>query len=63
MKNVIRRIADFYGKQYTEEQISGLADHLDIKNFRNNKSVNYDTMPFAIVPGYQKGFVREGKNG
>ncbi|XP_032680628.1 sulfotransferase 1C4-like isoform X2 [Odontomachus brunneus] len=36
----IRKIATFYGKSYSEEQIAKLVDHLSIKKFRENKMVN-----------------------
>ncbi|XP_014481471.1 PREDICTED: sulfotransferase 1C4-like isoform X3 [Dinoponera quadriceps] len=36
----IRKVAAFYGKNYNDEQIAKLVDHLNIKKFRENKMVN-----------------------
>ncbi|XP_053623477.1 luciferin sulfotransferase [Plodia interpunctella] len=60
----IRRVAKFLDKDFSEEQISKLCDHLSIENFKNNKSVNYDVMKELgiLIPGEQA-FIRKGKAG
>lgn len=40
MSGSIRKIAAFYGRSYSDEQIAKLADHLNINKFRKNKMVN-----------------------
>ncbi|XP_041977630.1 sulfotransferase family cytosolic 1B member 1 [Aricia agestis] len=60
----VRRVADFFGKQYSEEQISRLCDHLSIESFKTNKSVNYDVMKvIGIMVAETDGFIRRGKAG
>lgn len=57
----IRRVAKFLDKDFSEEQISKLCDHLSIENFKKNKSVNYDVMKELgiLIPGEQA-FIRKG---
>ncbi|XP_011883398.1 PREDICTED: sulfotransferase family cytosolic 1B member 1-like [Vollenhovia emeryi] len=56
----IRKIAAFYGKNYSDEQIAKLAEHLKIENFRNNSMVN---QPSANAPVKSDIFIRQGKTG
>ncbi|XP_047021918.1 sulfotransferase 1C4-like isoform X1 [Helicoverpa zea] len=60
----VRRVAKFFDKQFTDDQIDLLCKHLSIDNFKNNKSVNYDVMKVLgiLVPGEQS-FIRKGKAG
>ncbi|XP_026329538.1 sulfotransferase 1C4-like [Hyposmocoma kahamanoa] len=60
----IRRVAAFLGKDFSEDEIAKLRDHLSIDNFKKNKSVNYDVMKELgiLIPGEQ-GFIRKGKAG
>ncbi|KAG6448318.1 hypothetical protein O3G_MSEX005471 [Manduca sexta] len=60
----VRRVAEFFNKQYTEEELAQLCDHLSIESFKNNKSVNYDVMKELgiLIPGEQS-FIRKGKAG
>lgn len=46
----------------TSEQLQKLEEHLNIRNFRNNKSVNYDALKELgiLVQGEQE-YVRSGK--
>ncbi|KAI5646492.1 sulfotransferase domain-containing protein [Phthorimaea operculella] len=61
----IRKVANFLNKQFTDEQISKLCEHLGFENFKKNKSVNWEQLkdlPGAIVTGEQS-FIRKGKTG
>lgn len=60
----VRKVAKFFDKQFTEEQVLKLCDHLNIDNFKKNKSVNYDVMKELgiLIPGEQA-FIRKGKSG
>ena len=42
IKSVINKVCEFLDSTLTEDQIQELVDHLDIKNFRNNSSVNQE---------------------
>jgi estrone sulfotransferase len=39
---VIRKTADFLGKELNEEQVDLIADHLSFAKMKNNPSVNYE---------------------
>jgi estrone sulfotransferase len=39
---VIRKTAEFLGKELNEEQVDLLADHLSFAKMKNNPSVNYE---------------------
>ncbi|XP_063620660.1 sulfotransferase 1C4-like [Cydia splendana] len=58
----VRRIADFLGKEATDEKIMKLCEHVDIKNFKKNKSVNPTWMAKIGNPN-SEGFIRNGKAG
>ncbi|XP_038215332.1 uncharacterized protein LOC119834885 [Zerene cesonia] len=61
---VIRRVADFLGKEMTQEQVMKLADHLNFSNFKDNTSVNnVDLGHPSIVFDQQAPFIRKGKVG
>ncbi|PZC81680.1 hypothetical protein B5X24_HaOG212124 [Helicoverpa armigera] len=60
---VIRRVADFLGKQINEEQIPRLCEHLNIKNFKNNKSVNFEDTRDVGLLASDETFIRKGKAG
>ncbi|KAI5632727.1 sulfotransferase domain-containing protein [Phthorimaea operculella] len=61
----VRKVAKFLNKEYTEEQIAGLCDHLSFDNFKKNKSVNFDVV--KAIPGMtisgEEAFIRKGKSG
>ncbi|PZC81679.1 hypothetical protein B5X24_HaOG212123 [Helicoverpa armigera] len=63
LPSVIRRVADFLGKQINEEQISHLCEHLNFKNFKNNKSVNYEDRRDVGLLASDETFMRKGKAG
>ncbi|XP_063378526.1 luciferin sulfotransferase-like [Cydia fagiglandana] len=58
----VKRMADFLGKETTDEKIMKLCEHVDIKNFRKNKSVNPPWMAKIGNPN-NEGFIRNGKTG
>ncbi|KAJ0180696.1 hypothetical protein K1T71_004100 [Dendrolimus kikuchii] len=60
----VRRVAKFFKKEFTDEEIACLCDHLSIENFKNNKSVNYDVMRvLKISKAGEAAFIRKGKAG
>lgn len=51
------------GKDLSEEQIEKLCDHLNIANFRNNRSVNrFDDEELGFVHSNASAFIRNGKS-
>ncbi|CAD0196949.1 unnamed protein product [Chrysodeixis includens] len=64
LPKAVRRVAKFFDKQFTDEQVDRLCDHLSIDNFKNNKAVNYEVMKIVGIqsPGEQS-FIRKGKAG
>lgn len=61
---VIRRTAAFLGKSLTEEQISGLTEHLSISKFRSNPSMEFslDKLIGKSKEGMNN-FFRQGESG
>ncbi|CAB3228639.1 unnamed protein product [Arctia plantaginis] len=60
----LRRVIKFFGKEFSDEQIERLCDHLSIDNFKNNKSLNYDVMKeLGILITGEQSFIRKGKAG
>lgn len=57
------RVARFFGKEFTDEEITRLCDHLSIDSFKQNKSVNYDVMKELGILQSVEGFIRKGKAG
>lgn len=60
LPGVIKKIVTFFGKNYTEEQIAKLAEHLNIDNFRKNPMVNQASPDNQIKA---EKFIRQGKTG
>ncbi|XP_072943485.1 sulfotransferase 1E1-like [Epargyreus clarus] len=61
LSGVARRLAKFFGKEYSEDQFEALHDHLKFDNFKNNTSVNNAEWKER---GITKGsFIRKGKTG
>ncbi|XP_045532596.1 sulfotransferase 1C4-like [Pieris brassicae] len=63
LPSVVRRVSDFFGKKYNEEEIARLCDHLSFDNFKKNSSVNYDLMKELGLMYADKDFIRKGKTG
>ncbi|CAH4037214.1 sulfotransferase 1C4-like [Pieris brassicae] len=63
LKSSVRRVCDFFGKKYSDDQIAKLCDHLTFDNFKNNPSVNFDLMKKIGLMHTDKEFVRKGKTG
>lgn len=57
-------MASFLGKEPSGEQQARLAEHLDIANFRTNRSVNSERLfELGIMRREEEGgFVRKGKS-
>lgn len=62
LSSVIKRVANFFGKEFTNEEIAQLCQHLDINNFRNNKAVNFEGF-LNKDDTKDKVFIRKGKSG
>ncbi|XP_075969856.1 sulfotransferase 4 [Anticarsia gemmatalis] len=64
LKASVHRVTKFFGKEFSDEEIERLCDHLSIDNFKNNKSVNYDVMKeLGIQLTGEQSFIRKGKAG
>lgn len=60
MPTTIRRVADFYNKKLTEEQIAAMCDHLSFENFKKNPAVNFeDVKPIGVI-AENESFIRKG---
>ncbi|XP_045491378.1 sulfotransferase 1C4-like [Colias croceus] len=59
----VRRVMEFFGKKFSDEQVKRLIDHLSIESFKNNPSVNYDVMKELGIMVGAKEFIRKGKAG
>lgn len=55
-------MADFLGKNLSDEQIDSLEDYLNFDKFKNNKSVNNDQLVKLGMAQHGK-FIRKGKTG
>ncbi|KAF0303386.1 Sulfotransferase 1C2A [Amphibalanus amphitrite] len=64
LKSQIRKVAKFLGKDYSEEQVNKLAEHLHIDNFKKNPYVNMEHFKLQGVMHKDRGnFIRKGKTG
>ncbi|CAK1545176.1 unnamed protein product [Leptosia nina] len=59
----VRRVCDFFGKKYSDEQLEKLCDHLRFENFRKNTSVDLNIMKELGLMSTDKDFVRKGMSG
>ncbi|KAI5632723.1 sulfotransferase domain-containing protein [Phthorimaea operculella] len=61
----VRKVAKFLNKEYTEEQIAGLCDHLSFDNFKKNKSVvlGLGGAIDGVKAPDEQSFIRKGKSG
>ncbi|XP_043204340.1 sulfotransferase 1A1-like [Amphibalanus amphitrite] len=60
----IRKVAKFFGKDFSEEQVDKLAEHLHIDNFKKNPFVNFESLNKLGLTYPDRGsFVRKGKTG
>lgn len=63
LPGTIRKVAKFLDKSMTEAQVERLADHLHIRNFKNNPSVNCEELKrIKLLNSGEQGFVRSGKS-
>ncbi|CAK1581629.1 unnamed protein product [Parnassius mnemosyne] len=63
LRACVRRIAKFLDKEITEEQIGKLCEHVNIDNFKKNKSVNFDNLKGTGLLNEKESFIRKGKVG
>ncbi|KAL1451522.1 hypothetical protein WDU94_005889 [Cyamophila willieti] len=59
----IDKVAEFLDTSLTKDQVNELVDYLDIKNFRNNPAVNFDSLKTVGICRSDQVFIREGKSG
>ncbi|KAK7873229.1 hypothetical protein R5R35_011309 [Gryllus longicercus] len=61
---VIRRTAEFLDKTVSDQQVATLADHLDFKQMKQNRSVNFEGMltgmRFVGMVKKDQAFIRKG---
>ncbi|XP_063533540.1 sulfotransferase 1B1-like [Cydia strobilella] len=62
LSSVIKRVASFFGKEFTNEEVAQLCQHLDINNFKKNKAVNAEAFLNAVGTK-DESFIRKGKSG
>jgi hypothetical protein len=61
LRGSLIKLADFLGKPLSEADLPKLLDHLHIKNFKNNPSINCQNLvDVKICAGDAQGFVRNG---
>ncbi|XP_039962268.1 luciferin sulfotransferase [Bactrocera tryoni] len=64
LRGVILKLAAFLNRKISTEGLKNLIQHLDIKNFRENSSVNGSEMAdVGVLLKGEAGFVRKGGNG
>lgn len=61
-RKIIKQVATFLAKTYTDEQIDKVADYLNIKNFKNNPMVNLSDLKACGILQTQN-YVRKGGSG
>lgn len=59
---MIKKVAKFLDKTYTDEQMNKVADYLNIKNFRNYTTVNSSELKACNIIKPDN-FVRKGGSG
>ncbi|CAB3235054.1 unnamed protein product [Arctia plantaginis] len=59
----IRRVADFLGRSLVPEEVQDLCKHLNIENFKKNKSVNHAELRQHGMLDNNELFIRKGKAG
>lgn len=60
MRQGIVKVADFLGKQLTNEQEARLVDYLSIDKFKRNKSVNCQHLCDLGIANNNNTFIRNG---
>ncbi|CAH1401492.1 unnamed protein product [Nezara viridula] len=60
MKNVIRNVAKFLGKQVTDSDVDGLYNHLQIANFSKNVPIFAKSKINGWLNESDEGFIRKG---
>ncbi|XP_004930400.2 sulfotransferase 1C4 isoform X1 [Bombyx mori] len=64
LQKTVRRVSQFFNKDYTMDEIIKLCEHLSIMNFKNNKSVNFNVMAeLGVTITGEQSFIRKGKAG
>ena len=63
MKSVIEKVSKFLDSSLSEDQLEQLVDHLDIKNFRNNRAVNLESVKVMGFMDNEGSFIRKGEVG
>ncbi|GBP28014.1 Sulfotransferase family cytosolic 1B member 1 [Eumeta japonica] len=64
LPGVVRRVAKFFEKEYSDEQIQKLCEHLKIDKMKKNKSVHPEWLQASpLVQEGAESFIRKGKAG
>ncbi|XP_075220674.1 sulfotransferase 4 [Lycorma delicatula] len=60
----LHTVADFLGKSLTKDDVQALKQYLDIKNFKQNRAVNFQSLKeVGILNNGAQGFIRKGITG
>eukprot|EP00795_Rhopilema_esculentum_P001673 gene1673-16148_t len=59
----VRKVAEFLGKEITEEQVGILVDHLSFKKMKENKSLNLEAFQDGKTMKKEGSFIRKGEVG
>ncbi|XP_046666554.1 luciferin sulfotransferase-like [Homalodisca vitripennis] len=61
LRSIVRRVEEFLGESYSEDEVTTLLDHLSFSSMKENKAVNYvDEMP---QKNKHMHFMRQGETG
>uniref|UniRef100_A0A1B6EYI4 Sulfotransferase domain-containing protein n=1 Tax=Cuerna arida TaxID=1464854 RepID=A0A1B6EYI4_9HEMI len=61
LRSIVRKMEEFLGVRYSEDEVTTLVDHLSFSSMRNNKAVNFvDAMP---ADKKEMRFMRQGETG
>ncbi|XP_050678546.1 sulfotransferase 1E1-like isoform X1 [Leptidea sinapis] len=63
LRGNVQRVAEFFGKSLTNEQLNELSEHLTFDNFKKNKAVNLEEMSEKGIFTKDGAFIRQGKSG
>ncbi|XP_045532588.1 luciferin sulfotransferase-like [Pieris brassicae] len=63
LPGVIKRVSAFMGKNYNDVEVATLCEHLNVKNFKKNPSINNEQFKELGLTTPDLEFIRKGKSG
>ena len=60
LRGEIKRVANFLDRDFTNEKMARLTEHLSIDHFKLNQSVNYENYKKIGKLNMQGNFIRKG---